>query len=249
MPLRLGSLDLGPVPRIAVPLADTDLEAGADRIRRLADIAELRIDTFSALEPGPVVAAVERARELGVPRIATVRSVAEGGVADLPDDHRWALFDAVAPLVDAIDVELQAPICDRVVALAKRHQKLAIVSHHDFAATPIESDLAGIAARAAQQGADAVKIAAYAAAPSDLDRLLDLLRARRASGAIIIALGPRGVASRVFFPLFGSLISYGFLHAANAPGQLALEDLYDELHRYSPEFAAAHEPRDGGRSA
>lgn len=242
MSLRLGSLALGPAPRIAVPLSDADVREAPDRLR-LADIAELRIDQFAAHAPDAVTAVVEQARGLGLPLIATVRAANEGGALDLSDDHRWALFDAVAPLVDALDVELNAPIRDRVVALAKRHQKLAIVSHHDFAATPIESDLAGLAALAVQVGADVVKIAAYAAAQADLDRLLDLLRARRSAGAIVIGMGPRGAVSRVLFPILGSLITYGFLHAANAPGQVPLEELYDELRRYSPEFAATRPAR------
>ena len=56
----------------------------------------------------------------------------------------------------------------------------------------------------------------------------------------LVAMGAHGVASRVFFPLFGSLISYGGVGAAGAPGQLPLAELYAELRRYSPEFAAAH---------
>lgn len=238
MPLRLGSLDLGLVPRLAVPLSDADI--GDERVRRLADIAELRLDQFSDHTPPGVVAVVEQARTMGLPLIATVRAQAEGGAAEIDDQHRWALYDAVAPLVDGLDVELHTPIRDRVVALARRHQKLAIVSHHDFAATPIASDLTALADAAAQHGADVVKIAAYAASSADLDRLFDLLRARRAAGAVVIAMGPRGAISRVVFPLFGSLITYGFLRQANSPGQLPLEQLYDELRRYSPEFAATH---------
>lgn len=240
---RIGTLELGLTPRIAAPVAEADLEAAAPRLRALADVIELRVDQFAQHDPAHVLAVGERARSLGLPLIATVRAVGEGGVAALDDEHRWALYDVLAPLVDGLDVELHAPIRDRVVALAKRHHKLAIVSHHDFTATPVDSDLAALAGAARQLGADIVKIAAYAAAAGDVERLLDCLRAQRADGAIVIAMGPRGAASRVFFPLLGSLISYGFLDRANAPGQLSLEDLYDELRRYSPEFAAARPPR------
>lgn len=242
MSLRLGSLVLGSVPRIAVPISDADVQAASERLR-LADIGELRIDQFAAHTPDAVVGVVEQARRLGLPLIATVRAADEGGAARLDDDHRWALFEAVAPLVDGLDVELHAAIRDRVIALAKRHQKLAIVSHHDFAGTPIASDLSALASTASEHGADVVKIAAYTAAAADLERLVDLLRARRGGGTIVIGMGPRGTVTRVLFPILGSLITYGFLDAANAPGQLALEDLYDELRRYSPEFAATRPAR------
>ena len=53
-------------------------------------------------------------------------------------------------------------------------------------------------------------------------------------------MGPHGVASRVFFPLFGSLLTYGFVGQAGAPGQLSLADLHAELCRYSPAFVAVH---------
>jgi 3-dehydroquinate dehydratase I len=86
-----------------------------------------------------------------------------------------------------------------------------------------------------------VKIAAHAAGPADTDRLIGFLRARRERGLIVIAMGPHGVASRVFCPLLGSLITYGFVGEAMAPGQLSLSDLHAELRRYSPEFAAAHQ--------
>lgn len=236
----LGPLQLGSVPRIAVPLTDVDLPAHADAVRRHADIAELRIDRFTRHDPAFAVAVCGRARALGLPLIATVRAADEGGAAALSDRQRLALFEAVSPLVEALDIELRAPICSPVVEHAKRTGKLAIVSHHDFTATPSDAELAALLDAAARTGAEVAKIAAHAATPSDTDRLLGVLRARRARGLIVIAMGPHGVASRVFFPLFGSLITYGFVGAAGAPGQLPLAELHAELRRYSPDFAAAH---------
>ena len=64
-----------------------------------------------------------------------------------------------------------------------------------------------------------------------------MLREHRRQQRIVIAMGAHGVASRVFFPLLGSLITYGYLHQAVAPGQLSLADLTAELRRYSPEYA------------
>jgi 3-dehydroquinate dehydratase-1 len=238
--LTLGTLRLGAVPRIAAPVTDGDVRAHADAVRRYADLVELRIDQFARHDPAYVGAVCRDAGALGLPLIATIRSVDEGGGTRLDDVQRLALFEAVLPSVAAVDIELRAPIRAQVVELAHRTGKRAIVSYHDFAATPIDTDLAALFQAAELGNADVVKIAAQARDAADADRLLVFLLERRARAMIVIGMGPHGVASRVFFPLLGSLITYGGVGAATAPGQLPLAELHAELRRYSPAFAAAH---------
>jgi 3-dehydroquinate dehydratase-1 len=238
--LRLGALALGPIPRIVAPLSERDLRGAADGVRRYADAVELRIDRFERHELAHVEQVCRAAGALGLPRIATVRAADEGGAVALADAQRQAILDAVSGAVDAVDIELRAPICRSVVDGAHRRGKLAIVSYHDFTATPSDPELAALCDAAVDRGADIVKIAANAASAADTDRLLGLLRARRDHGLIVIAMGEHGIASRVFFPLFGSLLTYGFLAQSGAPGQLPLDELYSELRRYSPAFAASH---------
>lgn len=238
--ITLGALRLGAVPRIAAPLTDDDVRAPGDEVRRYADIVELRIDQFAQHDPAHVGALCRDAGALGLPLIATIRSVDEGGGTHLDDAQRLALFEAVLPTVAAVDIELRAAIREPVVELAHRAGKRAIVSYHNFTATPIDTDLAAIFDAAVLGEADVVKIAAHARNAADADRLLVFLLERRDRAMIIIGMGPHGVASRVFFPLLGSLITYGSAGAATAPGQLPLAELHAELRRYSPEFAAAH---------
>jgi len=238
--LRLGALTLGPIPRIVAPLSELDLHGAADAVRRYADAIELRIDRFERHEPAYVEQVCRAAGALGLPRIATVRAADEGGAVALADAQRLAIFDAVSAAVDAVDIELRAPICRTVVDGARRRGKLAIVSLHDFAATPSDTELGAHIDAAFDAGADIAKIAAHAASAADTDRLLGVLRARRERGLIVIAMGAHGIASRVFFPLFGSLLTYGFAVQEGAPGQLPLAELYGALQRYSPAFAAAH---------
>lgn len=237
--LNLGALELGTVPRIAVPLTDADVQTHADAVRCYADAVELRIDRFNRHDPAHVADVCRAARGLGLPLIATVRAAEEGGAVVLSDDQRLALFAAALPLADAVDVELRAPIRDRVVALARGRGALAIVSHHNFAHTPSDADLTAVCDAALLARADVVKIATLTTDAADADRLLDLLRARR-NHLIVIGMGPHGVASRVFFPLIGSLLTYGFVDRAGAPGQLSIAELHAALRRYSPAFAAAH---------
>lgn len=236
--ISIGSVELGKRPRIVVPLLDTEIRTDAARAKELADIFELRIDLFQRHEQSYVAQLCEAARSQDVPLIATVRSVQEGGGVALDDQQRLALFEAALPHVDALDVEHHAEIRDRVIHLAQSSRKLAIVSHHDFDRTPTEPHLTGIVDEAQAAGADVVKLATAAQSFADVERLFGVLLSQRAKGLVAISLGPYGTISRVVFPLFGSLLTYGFLHQAVAPGQLSLADLRQELGRYDPDFPA-----------
>jgi len=232
--LRLASLTLGDTPRIAVPLTDEELRTRVDDARANADIFELRIDLFRDRSANNVAAVCTEAAATGVPFIATVRSAEEGGEPGLCDDERRRLYAAALPDAAAVDIELRSPLRDTIVAAAKSAGALSIVSHHDFAATPADTDLDAMVTGGRSCGADIVKIAATAATPGERNRLLDLLRRHRNVPMIVIAMGPAGLASRVFFPLCGSLITYGFLDTAVAPGQMQIRDLRAALNLYGP---------------
>ena len=137
--------------------------------------------------------------------------------------------DALPPLlVEGAEVELASVHGERRVAL------------QEFLVGPKRNALAD---EARERGATITKIAAMAATGGDRNRLLDLLRQRVVArqGMIVIAMGPHGAASRVFFPLCGSLLTYGFLEEAVAPGQLSIRDLRAELARYCPEAGVRSE--------
>jgi 3-dehydroquinate dehydratase I len=235
--IRIGALELEAAPRIAVPLDDRRLGERVAAARQWADVVELRVDMFGSPDADTVAAACKIARA-AAPVLVTVRSHAEGGAAALSDERRLALYAAAAAHADAVDVELRSPICDAVLRLAGERGLTAIVSHHDFAATPDDAALRALADEARERGATITKIATTANDAGDRNRLLDLLRRRVAAdqGMIVIAMGAHGAASRVFFPLCGSLLTYGFLDEAVAPGQLSIRALRAELERYCPEL-------------
>lgn len=236
---RLGDIDLGPVPRIVAAATDRDFaETGW---AALADCIELRVDELRVPTPAGAIAAADAARRLGKPLVGTVRWSAEGGAGTLSDAQRRALYEALAPRVDGLDVELRSPLCDEIVALARRHGRLAIVSAHCFDATPADAALQDLLADGGRRG-DVVKIATATRGPADLARLVDLLR-RPGPPRIVIGMGAEGAATRVFFPLLDSLLTYSFAGTPTAPGQLGLAALYDALRQYSPAFAAGHPPR------
>lgn len=235
--LKIGSVEVGTVPRIAVPLSDVQVRNDAAAARRCADIFELRIDTFENQSPEYAAQVCRDARAHGVPLIATVRTVGEGGKSKIADADRLAIFKAVAEHVDAMDIEFRAPVRHDIKILGRQHHKPVIFSYHNFERMPTDKDMLAVILTAKREGAEIVKMAAFAHNSADMDHMLGMLREHRAKNLVMIALGEHGKISRVVFPLCGSLLTFGFLHAPNAPGQVSIEELNAELCRYSPEFA------------
>jgi 3-dehydroquinate dehydratase-1 len=228
--LRIGSLELGTRPRIAVPFtgagAPTQIPALA---RRGLDVAELRFDLFGTQNADAWLAAV--AEFAPVPVLATIRCAAEGGSWKGSEPDRLERYRALLERVDAVDVEIASPIAREVVAAARARGKLAIASFHDFAATPALAALEDVVARGRAAGADAVKIATAVARPADLRTLARVLLGHDDVGLIVIGMGEGGAASRVLFPALGSLLTYASLDAKTAPGQLELDELVRLLDR------------------
>jgi 3-dehydroquinate dehydratase I len=234
--IHIGALQLGGVPRIAVPLSDIEVRSDAATARPHADLFELRVDHFENRDLSSARETCREAAAHGLPLLGTVRSAAEGGGTGLTEAQRLQLFEVIVPEVDAVDIELGAAIRTDVIELARKHGRPVIISYHNFDHTPADNNLVAMIEAAKDQGADIVKLAVTAQSMGDTDRLLGVLRAHRSNGLILIAMGAHGAMSRVFFPLLGSLLTYGFARSANAPGQVSAQTLCEELSRYSPEF-------------
>jgi 3-dehydroquinate dehydratase-1 len=226
------------VPTVAVSFGDDDAEGDAARARALGvDLAELRIDWYRSTEPGHVLRAVAAFRAAGLATLATIRSKAEGGHWPGDDRQRLRLFEAVAPEVDAVDVELSSTaILPGVVAAAKAAGPLVVVSYHDFDATPPEAQLCARVEAGVAAGADLVKISTMAHGPEDLRVLAGLLV--RYNSMVVIGMGAEGAGSRVFFPLLGSRITYSAIGGRPAPGQLPFAETVRRLEEFSPRYAA-----------
>jgi len=231
--LWIGSVELGVRPCVAVPFADRTTRAEVLALaQRGLDVAELRVDHFARFDPAHVLAQLDVFA--GVPVLATIRSAAEGGGWQRPEAERLALFRALIPRVDAVDVELASEIARDVVGAARGAGKLAIASFHDFAKTPDDGALADVVARGRALGADVVKIATAVAGPGDVRLLARLLVSTDEIGLIAIGMGDRAVATRLLFPALGSLLTYAHAGAATAPGQIPLDEMQSLLRRLFP---------------
>lgn len=228
----LGGVELGKGPRAAAVIVEGAEKAAAGKaVLAATDLFELRADTFKDTSAEVLKKALTRLKWLKKPVLLTIRSRKEGGMHAIPDRKRAELFESLIPLADAVDIELgSSAILKNVVNFAKSHKKSVIVSCHNFKSTPGEKKLHDIVADSRAAGADIVKIAAYARAPGDLKRLAWLLRDY--NDLIVIAMGEYGAASRVFFPMLGSLLTYGSVTGSTAPGQMPLKELKKEFRRY-----------------
>lgn len=232
--ITIGALNLGNGPRIAVPFRDGTRQEDIRRARELGmHLAELRIDLYSATDTSHVLGEVEKFA--GVPTLATIRSSQEGGKWDKSDAERLALFEAVIPHVDAVDIEISSQeIRDDVIAAARNAGKTIIASFHDFKGTPPLHVIQAMADEGWKNRATAVKVATRCEDWNDLRTLAEFTLHNVSLGVVSIGMGPTGTVSRILFPALGSLFTFASFGEGTAPGQLTLEETAGYLRGLYP---------------
>ncbi len=225
MDLYVCDLKLGEKPLIAGILTDSDIPAVNVDYLNAADMIELRVDMFDDTSFSHIESVFYATRErFRKPIIATVRDISEGGIKDLKD--RLSFYKVAAPYADIVDVELNAKdLFPAVRDLCREQKKLLIGSYHNFESTPNGDFIDEIVIKGKEAGADIVKIATMANSKDDLVRLMLLNLRHKDKGLITISMGGEGLPSRVINPLFGSLITYGYINHPSAPGQISVSEL------------------------
>ena len=107
-----------------------------------------------------------------------------------------------------------------------------IVSHHNYANTPDNTELRRIVEECFSDGADIAKIAVAAQTNQDAARVLGMYDDTRK--LVLLAMGEKGKITRVAGPLMGSPFTFVAASeaAATAPGQLtatSMEALYKAM--------------------
>jgi 3-dehydroquinate dehydratase/shikimate dehydrogenase len=202
---------------IAQPTTDAALAAYRETHPR-ADLVELRLDLIRDLDLDRLIGA------RGKPKIMTMRSRAQGGRA-APAERTAVVKRLLRAPVAWVDLEPD----DMSLREAKRPGgPRRILSWHDFQGTPL--DLEARLESLQQAGrADRIKLVTFAELAGDLLRLRDLLRHTPAGRVIAFGMGPKGMASRILAPVWGSAAIYAPRRGdpASAPGQVPLEDLIE----------------------
>ena len=103
-----------------------------------------------------------------------------------------------------------------------------ILSHHDYEKTPDFETLSKMIQGMFEAGADVAKIATTATRDGDAAVVLSLAATTAKFGpCIALAMGEKGLPSRILAPKYGSFLTFGALGKgrASAPGQPTLRDL------------------------
>jgi 3-dehydroquinate dehydratase type I len=240
-------LDLGQGP-LLVAVADRPAAivnaAELPPSQRAFDLVEARVDLFAQQSLQGCTMDCARLEATGTPVILTLRSAAQGGRFSGPDAARLSTFtSAIAGgHTSWVDIENDATIVDAVAAaMAARPGTQLIVSHHDFARTPPLETLLGIIDRCHAIAGAVAKIATAIQSEADRDTLLELL-ARRPDRTCVIGMGA-SADIRIELAARGSLLAYGYLEQATAPGQMSAAETHARLEAASPRYAARRRAR------
>jgi 3-dehydroquinate dehydratase-1 len=190
-----------------------------------AHILEVRIDLLGIKDTKELLLLLDELHELvGLPIIVTNRCQKEGGRWDGSEEARVELLMSALTRVDAVDVELTAPLRNRVVDAARSLNKVLIISSHDFKVTPPASVMTATLEQAMDDGADIAKLAVTPNSTADTLALLTVTQ-EADFPVSTIAMGKLGSHTRVVAPIYGSVLTYGAVEDAVAPGQLRIDEL------------------------
>ncbi len=230
----IGNIIAGPVPIVVGTISSREaLECFGTVPKDLCDVAEVRLDEIGEFDGW--IEACERIESVGVPTMTTIRLASEGGKWARRSNERLALFDRAIKTLAAVDVEFKSDILKDVSSQAKAMGKAVIVSFHDFNETPTESSLLEVIKSAAEH-ATVVKVSTMVRTESDIATLKGLLDADFGVPLCVIGMGALGTRTRTAFPVLGSALTYGYLDAPSAPGQLPATILVDYLRLNLPAY-------------
>ncbi len=220
--VHIGGLELNKSIVAAIGKAPVDSAIKAKKLG--ADLLEVRIDLLDA----DARKTLKELKMLKLPLIITNRMKEEGGSWNAGEDERLQELVSLLALADAVDIELCAEGRDAVVKKARSTGKTVIVSAHDFQRTPESEVMIDIIQQSFEAGADIAKLAVMPQSFEDVLRLLEVTL--RSKGAVCtIAMGETGRHSRVIAPIYGSVMTYGYVDTPTAPGQLRVDELKNVL--------------------
>lgn len=218
--VHIGSLELNK--SIVAAIGKNPIDSAIKAKKLGADILELRIDLLDDYSEAEFI--IREMKKTGLPVLITNRPKQEGGAWEKSEAERIGVLISLMPIADAIDIELCAKDRDFVVKEAKNAGKTVIISTHYFQKTPETKVMKNVLEESFTAGADIAKLAVMPESFDDVLRLFDVTL--HAKGAVCtIAMGDIGKHSRVIAPVYGSVMTYGSVDTAIAPGQLRVDKL------------------------
>ena len=212
---------------ICIPVQERTQKAVLKRLAILkgkVDLAEIWLDQIKDLDlknllkkpPLPVICVCKRPNEKGA---------FKGTYIQLSD----ILIEACKYGAKYVDIPLSMPKnLNKKIVRNKRKSKI-IISHHDFQKTPSLKWMLKTVQEMKKRGADIVKIAVMARSLEDTFTVITLAQLLQAQKIphILIAMGKKGVLSRILTPFLGGTIMFAPLTSkkATASGQLTVNEL------------------------
>ncbi|GAB1476630.1 type I 3-dehydroquinate dehydratase [Bacillota bacterium] len=247
--LKIKNIIIGEgLPKICLPLMgrsrDQLIHATRENLHSEADMYELRADYLD--NPGntdELTGILEEVRSLigDCPLVFTLRSESEGGACTLPCEDYVNINKAAirSGFVDIIDIEYaKGPeTVSTLITAARETGTFSLLSQHFTEGMPPKEQILSFFADMQTHAADIIKFAATAQSERDLLILLDASLAMRDELSdrpfAAIAMGDKGILSRVGGGLFGSALTFARGSEASAPGQLevsAVRCIMNRLH-------------------
>jgi 3-dehydroquinate dehydratase-1 len=190
-----------------------------------ADLVEVRLDALLA-EGADLEKILDALHARKHPVLLTLRLPAEGGLYPWATGERAALYTALLPEVEAIDIELaSAQELQSVLKLARRHRVAIILSAQSIVRPVSPATLQSWAHRLLRLKPTIAKIATHLNNRADLVRLATLLLTKPQQRWALMGMGPTGALSRVVLGALGSALVYGYLDRPAAPGQPSIKKL------------------------
>lgn len=221
----IGEINLLNKTGVVASISDDPVNSSIAANQLGADILELRFDLLGIQTPEDAWNIIEKIRnKVNLPFIATLRSGQEGGDWQGTEKDRIKLLLDIIPSVDAVDIELSALEKNWIIKSAANTDVNVIVSSHCFASTPSVKEMRSILDNCHNSGADIAKLAVM---PKSSQDVLNLLQVTSDSTKPVstIAMGEIGKHSRIISPCYGSVLTYGSVTGAVAPGQLRVDKL------------------------
>jgi 3-dehydroquinate dehydratase-1 len=221
--------------KIAVSFKDANDLKIINKIKNkdFLNIAELRVDLFEGeVSVQSIKTELEILKTAGLETILTIRSKAEGGQWTKDDAIRINLIAESFKFADFVDIELSSiqkePKFEQLVRDINKSKTKLILSYHNFEKTPSLEFLKNKMMQMKSFHATTLKIATNATSQKDIIILTKMLF----ECPNLIAIGMGSLLSRVFFPAFGSLLTFAHLGVSSAPGQVH----FDEMVEYAKKF-------------
>ncbi|EYG88396.1 TPA: type I 3-dehydroquinate dehydratase [Staphylococcus argenteus] len=222
---------------------DENLQKQINKRSDAIDIIELRIDQLENISVDDVSKLVIKLKTL--PKInkvlVTYRTTKQGGSGEITSESYMNLLSSLANVkeIDMVDIEWEKEIeierFQQVIKKLQGQNKEVIISHHNFDETPSLDELQFIYFKMQKFNPEYVKLAVM---PHNKNDVLNLLQAMVTFSdtmnckVVGISMSKLGLISRTSQGIFGGALTYGYIGEPQAPGQVDVVDLKEQVSFY-----------------